>query len=214
MIENPEGFQAEAVESAKYVINQRNKGDEDFQEKIPKYLVQEEKESGFLSKLNTSVKSIAIYQIISSLLILPSLVSLNYSTVLFAAISISFLVIYLLGIIGGVLLLKKKEKGFFLSKLFNAFQTILITLGGISYTCVGLITLYLQVKFIEGFHFSFGFYLGSNASLYFHDSNEFMMGINFVSLFDLILLIKAHDSLEESDSFDDHLLNKNLNSPE
>lgn len=211
MVENPSGFNPVAINAAKEVLERRKSGDEEFQEPIkPVYVEPDIEPSKLFSKLNTSLKSVAIYQILSSLYAFQYLVGFNLSSLFNVIFLLMFLFTYVAGLAGGIMLLKKKRIGFTISILFNAIQTLSITLGGFSFFSMGLFGVYFEISFISGVHFQFLLELGSRMAFLFYDTEPFAIGINLVAVFAMIIIMKAKDTFEETGLFSDELLNSNI----
>lgn len=211
MINNPSNFTPDALEAAKKVLELRESGDGNYQEPVkPISVAQNKKPSKILSKLNTSLKSVAIYQIISSLFALQYLVGLKFFGLLNFIFFILFLLTYSSGLIGGIMLLKRKEYGFNISLLFNAIQVLRIAFGGFSFFSMGIFGLYIDISFTSGIHFNFFLDIGSKMAFLFYDTEPFSIGINFVAILAMIIIIKAKDIFEETGLFSDDLLNNNI----
>lgn len=208
VINHPESYRPDAIETAKYILEERRNGNSDFAE--PEILPPDESKPPLISRLNTSVKSVAVYQIISGLLASQYILSLQFNNLLNITFSISFLFIYASALIGGILLFKKNKKGFLLSKIFNAAQSATMAVSGFYYYSIGLFSFIVSLRLHSGIHFGFNFDFSPKMSFLFYDTSEFFFGLNIVAVVALYILIKAEDQLEEKGNFDDEFFTSNL----
>lgn len=212
MIASTSGFQPKAIEAAKFILEQREKGVSEYilQEAPSTYHSETKEQVSIFSKLNTSVKSIAIYQMVTGVLSLTAISSLGSPSVFENLLVSYFLIVNLLGFVGGLFLYKKNSKGFTISIIYHTTLGIVFGAGGLSYLAGGLFSFFLILTFESGFNFQFLFNFAPSISISFHDVKTIILGANFVSILALIVLFKAKDRFQKESIFDDELLNINF----
>ncbi len=206
MLQDPSGFQPAAIESAKYVLEKREKGVEEFQEKKKLFVPKEDSESrGLLSRLNTSLMSIAVYQLLTGLFIFVLLSHFTFRNFFVSTIEIIFFLIYLANLFAAILLFNKKVLGIRISIVLQLIHAIHVSFFGLEIFATSLLYFDVIIEFI-GLGVNFG--IGNMSYLFTLSATENFISINLVSVFALTILFNSLERVKE-EKFDDELLKEN-----
>lgn len=208
MLDQPSNFKAEAIQAARHILEKRKAGDKAFEEPAPVAPPRPKKKSLLLSKLNTSVKSIAVYQILTGICSVPILLSYPYNSPAVIAICIIFLIIGLFDILAGILLFLKKEQAISISLTLQFIHLVFLSANGFIINNSGFLYLY----FIVGSPYGFGTKIGiiPDMTFLFETGSALGLGVNIVALLAIAVLFRCREIIQKEGAFTEQVLEKNL----
>ncbi len=144
---------------------------------------------------NYGLRVVAIFEIIGGGLGLVSTivyllkVPLNYD-LLNTLLSFYIILFYMLNLFSGIVLILEKKIGYYLSILSNVLQIVGVNIFGLIYILSSLVFLFVTYDSASGVELEFLFG-GRSLISYKETLNSFIIGINIVPIFLLIILIKS-----------------------
>ena|SRR5690554_6271400 len=203
VLQNPNQFSSEEITNAKEILEERTAR--------PVFLNTTNKENNKPSKSyrekpispNFSLRAIAVYQLLSSILILPQIFSVTMElNIIQWGVFIVIILLYLATLASAILIFQKKQLGLLIGLVTALLQSLQIHIGGFIYYATGFIYVF----------FSVGNYTGFSAGIIpsflvsFEAQTELaFVGINIVSVIAFYLLYRASTYCDESDEFPLHL---------
>jgi|GEM_PF-3791208 len=115
-------------------------------------------------------------------------------------ILVFFTLLYLTGIVSGILIFKKRYEGIIAALGFNFFQSLYIQMGTVTFFSTGFFS------FIYLFPFGFDGNFGNPSFLFrLQPTDEWILGINLVASTAFALLLAAESEFHEKKIFPEHL---------
>lgn len=144
----------------------------------------------------------AIFMVIFSVI---SIQKINYPLLIFAIIAL-----YILSLVAGVCLLKKKQQGIMLSIIVQIFQIPYIITSSFTYIFISGLMIGAKVTFVSQMSRTTGmFYLGSSFSLpYGSGIQNVILGINFIPILIIGYFLKIKNQIINKD--DDAQIKNNV----
>lgn len=211
MLVNTSHFDTKAIEAAEYILRMRMDMHEDFQVSVIAPAPPKKHPLRFLRKVNTSIKSVAIYQLVTGLLSLQAFIALSFESFLTGFVGTLFILTNLIALAAGILLFNKKEIGFNLSIIYFVLTGLVAGAGGLYYYSVGLFSLFIVIELTNGIQFRFLFDTLPTTAIYMPENKPLAVGVNFVSILALYILTRGKDRLREEGVFTNNIFTDNLN---
>lgn len=155
------------------------------------------------SKAKYSLRGVATYQIVSSLIILPYF-SFNSEFLPIQKVFVSlFFILYLAMFISGVLIYMKRKSGALIATITNLLQTVQFQMFGIYYSTTGFFHIFLNFGLSDILMFNlwgtqFRIDVTANPEIFF-------LGFNLVAIIATYLSFRAYSYWEDNDEFPLHL---------
>lgn len=201
IINNEHLFRPKVVKMAKAVLEERetekkeqgstsNQADGEYHA-LP---LQDKKEF----KPKYTLRTIATYQAISALWVLPFMLRL-YPKLINSwkntAILSFFVLLYVTGLVSAVLIFRKNKYGIILGCVFNVFQCIYIQLNAFYYFSAGIFSL----TYVIPLHLKVN--IGSSFTMSFFETGMQAIGINLVAFIATFLLFGAYNKFRKEKKF-------------
>lgn len=208
VLNNSGQFRRQAVEAARNVLKQRKqKEPNESVEKKPEQFEEENSQETTVTqeKINPrySLRAIATYQILGSIVALPTIFSM-YPQVMGQmrnlVILIFFTLLYLGGIVSAWLIFKKRYEGLMAALVFNLFQSFYLQVGAFTFFSTGIFA--IMYYFPAGLNFSI---LSPSFLMSFVSEGGFVLGFNLIACTAFSFLMSAIIAFDDSGKFPEHL---------